>query len=180
MMTKRGPESMPEKAVFDKGKAATDAADTLTDKWFSHNAPPFCRTVAQSLPGRYRVLLCKIYYPGDIGMILTANASFFTPVASRGQMNNSLLNRVKMTLTRLSLQDLAGTRPASAAGGYYDDNTWNASADSAASSPGFSVSRPSGYLVCQPDNPDRCAVFPAATYFSSPAGTACHRSSADA
>ena len=31
-MAKTGPESMPEKTVFDKGEAAIDLPDSITDK----------------------------------------------------------------------------------------------------------------------------------------------------
>ena len=61
MVTETGPETMPEKTVFNKGETAGDAADPLADKWVSHNAPPFFRTVSQDRSGRYRVLLYKIF-----------------------------------------------------------------------------------------------------------------------
>jgi hypothetical protein len=41
MMTETGPETMPEKTVFNKGETAINGSDPVTDKWISHNAPPF-------------------------------------------------------------------------------------------------------------------------------------------
>jgi len=60
MMTETGPETMPEKTVFNKGETSVNGSDPVADKWISHNTPPFLDTVSQDRPERYRVLLYKI------------------------------------------------------------------------------------------------------------------------
>jgi len=74
MVTETGPETVSEKTVFDKGETAGDPAYPVMDKWISHNRPPFAPTVSHSDARVYQSFFYKIVYPGETGMILTANA----------------------------------------------------------------------------------------------------------
>ena len=85
-MAKTGPESMPEKAVFDKGEAAIDLSDSIADKWISHNAPPYAVPYSNIEPGAIESFFARFLYPGEIGIILTANASFFARSLPTGQI----------------------------------------------------------------------------------------------
>jgi hypothetical protein len=86
MVVETGPETMPEEPVFNKGETPVNGSDSVADKWISHNAPPFYEPYPMISSGAIESFFARFYYPVDIGIIFTFNASIFTRLLLAEQM----------------------------------------------------------------------------------------------